>query len=144
MAVSLVTNFSAKSMQSENLQCELVCPCINLRGWSPDRKLLIVWLACTLSFILGLPSLGSTVAFAAATSIATIGLYISYGMSIYSLAEIHYLTLVQAFRLPCECSTGVILSGVLSILEPSRIQLLLLRSCGSYSSPSLSSFRKSM
>lgn len=39
-----------------------------------------VWLACTLSFILGLPSLGSTVAFAAATSIATIGLYISYGM----------------------------------------------------------------
>lgn len=39
----------------------------------------IVWLACTLSFILGLPSLGSSVAFAAATSIATIGLYISYG-----------------------------------------------------------------
>jgi len=40
-----------------------------------------VWLACTLSFILGLPSLGSSVAFAAATSIATIGLYISYGES---------------------------------------------------------------
>ena len=40
-----------------------------------------VWLACTLSFILGLPSLGSSVAFAAATSIATIGLYISYGTS---------------------------------------------------------------
>ncbi|OJA14649.1 hypothetical protein AZE42_02671 [Rhizopogon vesiculosus] len=40
-----------------------------------------VWLACTLSFILGLPSLGSSVAFAAATSIATIGLYISYGKS---------------------------------------------------------------
>jgi amino acid transporter len=39
----------------------------------------LVWLACTLSFILGLPSLGSTVAFAAATSIATIGLYTSYG-----------------------------------------------------------------
>lgn len=38
-----------------------------------------VWLACTLSFILGLPSLGSSVAFSAATSIATIGLYISYG-----------------------------------------------------------------
>lgn len=43
---------------------------------SPVRT---VWLACTLSFILGLPSLGSSVAFAAATSIATIGLYISYG-----------------------------------------------------------------
>lgn len=40
---------------------------------------LLVWLACTLSFILGLPSLGSAVAFSAATSIATIGLYISYG-----------------------------------------------------------------
>ncbi|KIY62542.1 hypothetical protein CYLTODRAFT_361277, partial [Cylindrobasidium torrendii FP15055 ss-10] len=32
------------------------------------------------SFILGQPSLGSTVAFSAATSIAPIGLYISYGM----------------------------------------------------------------
>ncbi|KAI0299995.1 amino acid transporter [Multifurca ochricompacta] len=40
------------------------------------------WLACTLSFILGLPSLGSSVAFSAATSIATIGLYISYGIPI--------------------------------------------------------------
>lgn len=41
-----------------------------------------VWLAATLSFILGLPSLGSSVAFSAATSIATIGLYISYGIPI--------------------------------------------------------------
>ncbi|KAF9449207.1 hypothetical protein P691DRAFT_759225 [Macrolepiota fuliginosa MF-IS2] len=41
-----------------------------------------LWLACTLSFILGLPSLGSSVAFSAATSIATIGLYISYGIPI--------------------------------------------------------------
>ena len=41
-----------------------------------------MWLACTLSFILGLPSLGSSVAFSAATSIATIGLYISYGIPI--------------------------------------------------------------
>jgi hypothetical protein len=32
-----------------------------------------------MSFIIGLPSLGSSVAFSAATSIATIGLYISYG-----------------------------------------------------------------
>lgn len=39
----------------------------------------LVWLACFLSFCLGLPSLGSSVAFSAATSIATIGLYISYG-----------------------------------------------------------------
>lgn len=65
---------------------------------SPVRT---VWLACTLSFILGLPSLGSSVAFAAATryeiaplnfhrrlmipgnlSIATIGLYVSYGIPI--------------------------------------------------------------
>lgn len=50
------------------------------RRWrSPIRT---VWLACTLSFILGLPSLGSSVAFSAATSIATIGLYISYGIPI--------------------------------------------------------------
>jgi len=46
---------------------------------SPVRT---VWLACTLSFILGLPSLGSDVAFAAATSIATIGLYVSYAIPI--------------------------------------------------------------
>ncbi|EPE02660.1 apc amino acid permease [Ophiostoma piceae UAMH 11346] len=46
---------------------------------SPIRA---VWLAATLSFILALPSLGSSVAFSAATSIATIGLYISYGLPI--------------------------------------------------------------
>jgi len=50
------------------------------RRWrSPIRT---VWLACTLSFILGLPSLGSYVAFSAANSIAAIGLYISYGIPI--------------------------------------------------------------
>ncbi|KAF8742321.1 hypothetical protein AX14_005190 [Amanita brunnescens Koide BX004] len=52
---------------------------VSQRWRSPIRT---VWLACTLSFILGLPSLGSSVAFAAATSIATIGLYISYGIPI--------------------------------------------------------------
>ncbi|PFH46622.1 hypothetical protein AMATHDRAFT_154317 [Amanita thiersii Skay4041] len=52
---------------------------VNKKWRSPIRT---VWLACTLSFILGLPSLGSTVAFSAATSIATIGLYISYGIPI--------------------------------------------------------------
>jgi amino acid transporter len=41
-----------------------------------------IWLAATLAFILSLPSLGSSVAFAAATSIATIGLYISYAIPI--------------------------------------------------------------
>jgi amino acid transporter len=46
---------------------------------SPIRT---IWLAATLSFILSLPSLGSSVAFAAATSIATIGLYISYSIPI--------------------------------------------------------------
>jgi amino acid transporter len=46
---------------------------------SPIRA---VWLAAFLSFCLSLPSLGSSVAFAAATSIATIGLYISYGIPI--------------------------------------------------------------
>ncbi|KAJ3801862.1 APC amino acid permease [Lentinula aff. detonsa] len=52
---------------------------VNTKWKSPIRT---VWLACTLSFILGLPSLGSTVAFSAATSIATIGLYISYAIPI--------------------------------------------------------------
>lgn len=48
---------------------------VDMRFKSPVRT---IWLAATLSFILALPSLGSSVAFAAATSIATIGLYISY------------------------------------------------------------------
>jgi len=52
---------------------------VNAKWKSPIRT---VWLACTLSFILGLPSLGSSVAFSAATSIATMGLYISYGIPI--------------------------------------------------------------
>ncbi|KAI1346071.1 amino acid/polyamine transporter I [Xylaria sp. FL0043] len=52
---------------------------VDARFKSPVRA---VWLAATLSFILALPSLGSNVAFAAATSIATIGLYISYGIPI--------------------------------------------------------------
>ena len=50
-----------------------------LGGYLVANSKTAVWLACTLSFILGLPSLGSSVAFSAATSIATIGLYISYG-----------------------------------------------------------------
>lgn len=52
---------------------------VDVKRKSPIRT---VWLACTLSFILGLPSLGSSVAFSAATSIATIGLYVSYGIPI--------------------------------------------------------------
>ncbi|WPH04208.1 Hypothetical protein R9X50_00709700 [Acrodontium crateriforme] len=52
---------------------------VDKRFMSPSRT---IWLAATLAFILALPSLGSSVAFAAATSIATIGLYISYGLPI--------------------------------------------------------------
>ena len=52
---------------------------VDHRFRSPIRT---VWLACLLSFLLAVPSLGSTVAYAAATSIATIGLYISYGLPI--------------------------------------------------------------
>ncbi|KAH9208777.1 amino acid/polyamine transporter I [Leptodontidium sp. 2 PMI_412] len=52
---------------------------VDSRFRSPIRT---VWLAAFLSFCLALPSLGSSVAFAAATSIATIGLYISYGIPI--------------------------------------------------------------
>ena len=52
---------------------------VDKRFQSPIRT---IWLAAALAFILGLPSLGSSVAFAAATSIATIGLYVSYGIPI--------------------------------------------------------------
>lgn len=41
-----------------------------------------IWLAAFLAFCLSLPSLGSSVAFSAATSIATVGLYISYALPI--------------------------------------------------------------
>lgn len=52
---------------------------VDARFKSPVRT---IWLAATLSFCLALPSLGSSVAFSAATSIATIGLYLSYGIPI--------------------------------------------------------------
>ncbi|KAF9519895.1 hypothetical protein BS47DRAFT_1374938 [Hydnum rufescens UP504] len=61
---------------------------VSSRTQSPVRT---VWLAVFLSFCLGLPSLGSSVAFAAATSIATIGLYVSYGIPIF-LRLINYKT----------------------------------------------------
>jgi amino acid transporter len=52
---------------------------VDQRFKSPVRT---VWLAAFLAFCLSLPSLGSSVAFSAATSIATIGLYISYALPI--------------------------------------------------------------
>jgi Amino acid permease len=55
----------------------------------------LVWLVCALSFILGLPSFGSSVAFSAATSIATIGLYTSYGTQFQTL----YIGLVSPFTI---------------------------------------------
>ncbi|KAJ8613221.1 hypothetical protein MRB53_037087 [Persea americana] len=52
---------------------------VDKRFKSPVRT---IWLAAFLAFCLGIPSLGSSVAFTAATSIATIGLYISYTLPI--------------------------------------------------------------
>ncbi|KAK0335371.1 polyamine transporter tpo5 [Friedmanniomyces endolithicus] len=52
---------------------------VDARFHAPVRT---IWLAAALAFILALPSLGSSVAFAAATSIATIALYVSYGLPI--------------------------------------------------------------
>lgn len=52
---------------------------VNSRFSSPIRT---IWLAASLSFLLAIPSLGSSVAFSAATSIATIGLYVSYAIPI--------------------------------------------------------------
>ena len=53
---------------------------VDERFHSPIRT---IWLAALLAFLLAVPSVGSSVAFAAATSIATIGLYISYGLPIF-------------------------------------------------------------
>jgi hypothetical protein len=84
-----------------------------------------VWLACTLSFILGLPSLGSSVAFAAATSIATIGLYISYGLSFSSSIRLPHDSF-QAFLLLYASYTARSSSEAPStsvhFLSPSRLQ----------------------
>jgi len=52
---------------------------VDQRFRSPIRT---IWLAAFLAFLLAVPSVGSSVAFSAATSIATIGLYISYGIPI--------------------------------------------------------------
>ena len=52
---------------------------IDSRFRSPVRT---IWFGACCSFLLGLPSLGSEVALAGTTSIATIGLYISYGIPI--------------------------------------------------------------
>ncbi|RMZ92205.1 hypothetical protein DV736_g517, partial [Chaetothyriales sp. CBS 134916] len=52
---------------------------VDMRWHSPIRT---IWLAALLAFCLAVPSVGSAVAFTAATSIATIGLYISYGLPI--------------------------------------------------------------
>lgn len=52
---------------------------VDARFRSPIRT---IWLAAFLAFLLAIPSVGSSVAFSAATSIATIGLYLSYGLPI--------------------------------------------------------------
>ncbi|KAJ9610302.1 polyamine transporter tpo5 [Cladophialophora chaetospira] len=52
---------------------------VDARFRAPIRT---IWLAAFLAFLLAVPSVGSIVAFQAATSIATIGLYISYGLPI--------------------------------------------------------------
>ncbi|KAK6603023.1 amino acid permease [Botrytis cinerea] len=64
------------------------------RFQSPIRT---VWLAATLAFCLALPSLGSSVAFAAATSIATIGIF-SKPVAFISVTWIGFITVI--FCLP--------------------------------------------
>ena len=80
-AGSRATSSSARSTRSTSRPSALVS-LLTLAHLGPLDPTSTVWLACVLSFILGLPSLGSAVAFSAATSIATIGLYISYGVPI--------------------------------------------------------------
>ncbi|KAL8742293.1 MAG: hypothetical protein Q9184_008277, partial [Pyrenodesmia sp. 2 TL-2023] len=52
---------------------------IDTRFKSPIRTVVF---GATCSFLLALPALGSEVAFSGSTSIATIGLYVSYGIPI--------------------------------------------------------------
>ena len=84
---------------------------VDKRHKSPVRT---VWLAVFLSYCLALPSLGSSVAFAAATSIATIGLYISYGIPILIGAIYHDSFVKGPFNLGV-FSRPVALVGVLWI-----------------------------
>jgi hypothetical protein len=46
---------------------------------SPSNTVSPVWLSCALSFLLGWPMLYDWVVFSTVTSIAAIGLYLSYG-----------------------------------------------------------------
>ncbi|CEQ41362.1 SPOSA6832_03082, partial [Sporobolomyces salmonicolor] len=52
------------------------------RSATPVRTGALIWLAVLFAFILALPALGSSVAFTAVTSIATVGLYVSYAIPI--------------------------------------------------------------
>lgn len=110
-----------------------------------------VWLACFLSFLLGLPSLGSSVAFTAATSVATIGLYISIGIPI-ALRVIYRKRFVrgpfhlQAFSLPVAiaASTWVLLISIIFILPTVNVRSsLCLLELNDLTSPSLSTHKLS-
>ncbi|GAA5931112.1 hypothetical protein JCM3775_000804, partial [Rhodotorula graminis] len=71
---------------------------VGARTGAPVRT---VWLAVVLAFCLALPSLGSAVAFTAVTSIATIGLYISYiiPIAIAGFDQARFRTLRGPFHL---------------------------------------------
>lgn len=105
---------------------------VDVKRKSPIRT---VWLACTLSFILGLPSLGSSVAFSAATSIATIGLYISYGMFLYHLLRMFDIGLKE-FRAFSTSHPNCIESHQSSELRPRSLPpRILLLSCRAHCCP---------
>ncbi|RCH92951.1 hypothetical protein CU098_008192 [Rhizopus stolonifer] len=54
---------------------------IDIKRQSPINA---VWFSVLIASLLGLPSLGNSTAFSAITSVATIGLYISYGVPIFA------------------------------------------------------------
>jgi amino acid transporter len=72
-----------------------------------------VWLSGVLSFLLGLPSLHNTVAFYAVTSVAVIGLYISYSLPILFKLVFARKTFVRGPFHPGAASDAV---GLVSIL----------------------------
>lgn len=99
--------------------------CCALIRCAHETPCLSVWLACTLSFILGLPSLGSSVAFSAATSIATIGLYISYGVHYPFVVNHEYL----CFYRPPHSASRHLPRRLCQRAVPSRQILVPCRTC---------------
>ena len=110
---------------------------------SPTRT---VWLACTLAFILGLPSLGSSVAFTAVTRYEMGFCNLHHPLTatwLHVASQLSGCTSRMEFQLSSESGTARTSREDPSISENSLTQLQSLPCCGYASSRSSLSFRKS-